>query len=145
MWSQQSRLGEKCASGSECAEWMNAGHDLSGPESHSPPVLLSPDGCSLYVKQTLPFHSAAPIVPLCHDWEARLCIPQCSPNSHKMTTGFFFIEVRAKDSHHMRETYHTAKNRLDYGEDKDSWLKTKGWFIQSSVLLEGGGGFSWLC
>lgn len=61
----RSLLQEKCASGSECAEWMNAGHDLSGPESHSPPVLLSPECCGLYVKQTQPFHSAAPIAPLC--------------------------------------------------------------------------------
>lgn len=35
---------------------MNAGRDLSGPESHSVPVLLSPDGYGLYVKVTQPFH-----------------------------------------------------------------------------------------
>lgn len=65
------------------------------------------------------------------------------PSSQKMTTGFCFIKVWSKTPLHVRDSYYTVKNHLDYGGAKKSWLKTKVWFILSS-LTGGGGGFSWL-
>lgn len=131
MRSQQRWLEEKCASGCECAEWMNAGCDLSAPESSSPPFLLSLDGCSLYVKQTQPFHSAAPIAPLCSGLGSKDPRFPEQPDSHKLTARCCFIEAWAGNLLHVRDSYCKVKSSSGCGEGRKSWLKTKGWFAVS--------------
>lgn len=131
MRSQQSWLCEKCV-WCKCAEWMNAGRDLSGLESHSVPVPLSPDGYRLYVKLTQPFCFGR-----LHRTEAELYNLERSSIATKWRWAFVAVAPRCYEQWHERglSEEHVGPWRSEVG------LRLKNGMALSQCLSEKGSRF----